>query len=292
MTTERPTNWLDGTPVILRGDFPFTPGAFFDDVNLATLQDPQVRAMIPDLRMALETWYDTGDLSLIQGRCLLMPRSHLAPVFVMNAYGFIDEFRLPDGQKRPFMIVNHDPSFSAGDNAENLAKQAEDVYQTLGINELPQVLKTVTLRFNDKGTVLVSGIGDFRLDRETRIAIGSELGFPKSEARTATINPADFDTTVYLGLQPGMVKPILEPHLVGNVAGICYLKGRVKPEDFMAISVSHVDSIVMQARDFEFLFADYVADSYTGFGLTSTDGYDFYKNNKNLDNISHGSIHP
>lgn len=274
---------VDNTPVVERDDFPFTHGEFFDLANLASLRDFNTRGDIPQLSTALEIWLKTGDLSLLRGRVDSMPRAHLAPVFLLNAYGFVDEVRLPGGQRRPFMLVNHEPSFSAGENAEVLEKQKEAIYQTLGINQLPQVFKTVTFCFTYQGIsykTLVSGIGDFRMDREIRANIGVELGLPKSASRTATINPTDFDTTLLLGLQPGMVKPVLEPHLVGNVHGICYLKGRVEPEDFVAISVSHVDSMIMQVCDFEFLFDDYAKDNYIGFDLTRTQNYDFYRNNR------------
>lgn len=276
---------VENIPVIQRDDFPFTHGEYFDGFNLRSLRDPKTRVGIPDLSTALNVWYETGDLSLIQSRCFLMARSHLAPVFVMNAYGFIGDFRLPNGEKRPFMIINHDPSFSAGENAEALAKQTEVIYQTLGVNELPQVLKTVTLVFSHQGinyATLVSGIGDFKLDRKTKVDIGSELGLPKSVSRTTIVNPPDFDTTLFLGLQPGMVKPILEPHLVGNMQGICYLRGRARPGDFVVVSVSHIDSMIMQVGDFEYLFGNYAKDNYIDFGLVSRPQYDFYKNNRTI----------
>ncbi len=252
----------------------FAPQWKFDLVNINSLSDPQTRSGVPDLEECLAVWLETGDLSLLRFRVDFMSRSHLAPTFVMNAYGYVHE------NKKPFLIVQHEPSFSAGDNAGVLMQQGERIRQALGTDKMPEVLKTVSLGFPSDQLVLVSGIGDFRLDHGVRASIGAELGVTRADSRRAIINPPDFDTTLYLGLQPGMVKPILEPHLVGDVDGICYLKDRALAEDFVAISVSHVDSMIMQVRDFEFLFADYAKDNYMDFSLTSTEAFDFYKNER------------
>ncbi len=283
MATEYGSPGGNSSPVVLGSDFPFLHGENFDLATLTTLKDPQTRAAIPDLETALALWLETGDRSLILARTFMMPRAHISPVFVMNAYGFTQQERLADGQKRPILIVKQEPSFSAGDNAQMLALQRDEICSALGISDLPQVLKTVTLKYkrgDSSYIVLVSGVGDFRVDRDLKRAIGSQLDLSNSVSRESVVNPRDFDTTLVLGLQPGLVKPILEPHLAANINGIAYLTGIAEPNSYVALSISHIDTMIMRLNDFEFLFGDHAQDNYQGFTLTKTDRFDFYKNSR------------
>jgi len=242
-------------------------------VTLKNLRYPEVRANIPPLQSALEAWKDQSDTSLLFTRILALPRAHAPMEFVTRVYENLSENDLP------FMIADHEPSFSAEENIAALAGRQEEIQAKLGINSLPQILKTISVEFPvDEGRliVLVSGVGDFRLEKRTKREIAGVLELSPKSAKRARINPPDFDTTLWVGLIPGMLKPVIQPHLVGNVDGITYMH-LARPDDFVVLSVSPIDSMIIPVDRFEQHLRAYAKACYTGFEFHETPELEIWK---------------
>lgn len=257
---------------------PFPFGEVFDELNLDSLRNPLARVGIPDLQDALAA-IDAGNSDLLMSRLLLMPRAHLDPNFLLSAYA------LSRNEGIPFMIVSHEPSLSAGETAEALTVKKDEICDSFGIKDLPQVLKSVTIAFQGnegRQVIILSGVGDFSVSKDLKKELGAELGISNKKAKEAIVNPKDFDVALILGLHPGLVKPILKPFSAGNVSGIGYLKGQSDPEDFVAISVSHLDSMILRVSDFERLFTQHAEENYMGFSLNTKPDYVFYSNQRSF----------
>ncbi len=245
-------------------------------VTIESLRDPWVRDQIPTLQQALEAWRFNNDTSLLQTRLIQLPRAHTPMDFVTTVYEHLTRGEFP------LIIVNHEPSFSATENIEALADKRDDILATLQTDRFPQILKTVSVKFStsdDYKMVLVSGVGDFRVEKGLKRKIATELDLPISTAKNATVNPSDFDTTLWLGLIPGMVKPIIQPHLIGNVSGVFYLR-TANPSDFVVVSVSPIDSMILKVKHFEAHLRAYARAFYRGFEFHRTQELDIYKNRR------------
>lgn len=75
------------------------------------------------------------------------------------------------------------------------------------------VQKTITLRLANH-FLLVSGLGDFHLNRYHYQALARILGLSTREAKQREINPATFPAREMTGLDAGMVSPFLPPRFL------------------------------------------------------------------------------
>lgn len=261
------------------------PSAFWDLStngwpNLVTSNSlRRVREHIPDLKTALEMWRDQDDDSLYRDRFMVaLPRAHMAPQFIQLLYSWLDSNGLP------YYVYTHDSSQSVAEKQAILAQHAKEIYQALGIRELPQPLKTVTLGYSNAGTsyyLLVSGVGDFKIEKELRKEIAEAVQVSNSVMKAASINPREFDTTIRLGLIPGIVSPILEQHLAGNINGIYYLKPK-RPDHFVELAVSPIDSFILRSGEFTEHLKGYAEKAYHEYEITEAPNHIYFRNTSGL----------
>lgn len=241
-------------------------------VNLESLGIPEVRQSIPSLQTALEAWRFEDDHSLLIARTQMMPRAHAPLDFVTGVYEDLTINGLP------ILIVEHQPSFSAKDTVEALSERESEIKCALGTETAPAVLKTISVEFRHpegRRIILVSGTGDFQLERSTKKEIAAELGVSARKAKSAKINPSDFDTTLWLGLIPGMVMPTVQPHLIGILDGLAHLR-LTEPSEYVAFLTSPIDSIIMPTDRFEDHLKEYANAEYLGFELVETEEFDLW----------------
>ncbi|MBI3384820.1 hypothetical protein HY030_01355 [Candidatus Gottesmanbacteria bacterium] len=253
------------------------PQVDFNLVTLESLRIPEVKAAIPQLQRALEAWRFQDNSSLLFGRIQTLQRAHLAMDFVVTVYKDLSE------REHPLLMVSHEPGFSLEENAAALKAQEGIITEFTGEKQIPPVLKTVSVGFpitDDKEIALVSGAGDFRVGKETKRAIAKELGLPASAAKNSGINPGDFDIALFLGLIPGMLKPIIQPHLIGAASAVAYMH-LTQDSKFVAIITSPIDSMIMLREDFEAHLTAYSDALYVGFEHRSTEGFEIWQNKRN-----------
>ncbi|MBL7159502.1 hypothetical protein ISS85_03430 [Candidatus Microgenomates bacterium] len=81
-----------------------------------------------------------------------------------------------------------------------------------------------------------------------------------------------------------MVKPILQSHLVGNIDGIVYMP-LVLPEDFVALLVSPIDSMIFKVGRFEEHLRAYAKVFYPGFEFQETSEFNIWKNTATFERL-------
>ena len=208
------------------------------DSNLVTvesLRDPDVRADIPSLESALDA-FKVGDLGLFIIRTQMFQRAHAPVAFLSDLLVGLLE------RDQDYTVVAHEPGVSAKENYTAIREAMGEGTIEFGM------LKTVLLQV-DGQRVLVSRVGDGFLSTEEKKAIAKCFGWSRSQWKGAVINPA-FDTTLFLGLIPGTVKTILEPHLTYSLQGIVHLRDPDSPRQ-TAFLVSPLDSILCPTETFE-----------------------------------------
>ncbi|HEU5377453.1 MAG TPA: hypothetical protein VFV38_18685 [Ktedonobacteraceae bacterium] len=127
------------------------------------------------------------------------------------------------------------------------------------------VQKSVTLLLSQQ-LVLVSGIGDFRLERWHVRAIARLLSLSASEARTVLINPPWLSAEITSGLAEGMVSPFFPPDFAQALpfSAVMLLPPPVwlTENDQVAISLSLRRSLLFPAGQLPNLVAAYGLRSY------------------------------
>ncbi|MBL7159503.1 hypothetical protein ISS85_03435 [Candidatus Microgenomates bacterium] len=152
-------------------------------VTLESLRDPEVRANIPSLQDALEAWRfqdSTDSTKLLRDRILRLPRAHTAMEFVTTVYKDLSE------HDQPLTIIDHEPGFSVEENMAILAAKQDEIQAELQTDQLPGILKTISLRLpykNEHLTILVSGVGDFQLAKQAKREIAKALGLSLRSAK-------------------------------------------------------------------------------------------------------------
>lgn len=238
--------------------------------TLETLKDPQVRANIIPLQQALEQWRYHDDRSLLIGRVTQLPHMHIPLDFVETTYEWLT---LND---KPFMIYSHGPSYSTQEKIGILKADRRLIADAIGTDLLPQPLKTITVKYKNK-VLLVSGEGDFKLSNDMKEEIGDGVEGDSKALRKSQINDKDWDTALLLGLSPGIVGPIFDSVHFAMIRGVCYILPEGRPNHFVVIAVTPIDSIIMSAKDFTEDLDAYAKNRYHG-STKSTSRMRFYIN--------------
>lgn len=122
------------------------------------------------------------------------------------------------------------------------------------------VQKSLTLLLGQQ-MVLVSGLGDFSLERWQARTIARLLSLPAAEARNQTINPPWFSAEMTTGLGEGMVSPFFPPDFAASLsfAAVILLPPprKLTQSDQVAISLSLRSSLLFPAHQLYQLITAY-----------------------------------
>lgn len=183
----------------------------------------------------------------------------LAEHLPTKAVAFIFGFSAMSHQR--FAWVEHKP----GKTEETITDKAHllleiskrrEIEEQLGVTQPKiQPLKTITLQVQHQGKphyFLVSGLGDFRIDREMKKAmepaVQKALGV-EGNVMNGRINinpPEEFSPVIHLRLQPGIVSPFADLTRFGGdhqLSGLLYY--RSKDKGYAAIAASATTTLVI-----------------------------------------------
>jgi hypothetical protein len=124
------------------------------------------------------------------------------------------------------------------------------------------VQKTLTVQVRDR-QVLVTGIGDFHLHRDTHLrTLALRLGLPPSAAARCTINPQQIEPQQSYGMVEGMISPFFPWHRSTRLSAIACVPTVADEYTSIAISLSRFESLVVPQTLFPGLLARYARITY------------------------------
>jgi hypothetical protein len=121
-------------------------------------------------------------------------------------------------------------------------------------NTLPLKTNTLSISFPDghKVSHLVTGVGDFEIDKPTKVKMAKLFEVSKNQMRDhAHINDPTFDPAEKLGLIPGMVGPFFANKHLSNVGKVVFLETNTDPSSFLALALTPSDTAIIQRHVFE-----------------------------------------
>lgn len=228
-------------------------------VTLDSLRSAKARRHIIPLEEALGKLVSDDDPNLLISRTMQLPRAHMP----IDAVALTYEMCVRSVPPLLYAIITHKHSYSVAEKAEILRQKRKEITAKLGSDESPTPIKTLTVEIEDSGVTrhfLLSGVGDFRINNQAKARLAEELGVSKSVMGRMKINPEEFDTTLFIGLLPGVVGPFVQPHLLGNLVNVIYLKNAGESSGFVALAVSPIDTFIVERPTFELLL-----DSWYGY---------------------------
>nr|VFK02467.1 MAG: hypothetical protein BECKH772B_GA0070898_102824 [Candidatus Kentron sp. H]VFK02628.1 MAG: hypothetical protein BECKH772A_GA0070896_102811 [Candidatus Kentron sp. H]VFK05567.1 MAG: hypothetical protein BECKH772C_GA0070978_102831 [Candidatus Kentron sp. H] len=161
----------------------------------------------------------------------------------------------------PFMIFSHEAIHltSAFSDIAMMEEHGSHIKETLGISELPLIVKTITVgvkHHGNKDFFMVTELGDPKIDRQIKGKPSEATGIPRhAMKRHFHINDPDFDPVRNMGLSPGHVGPF--PYFVRNLAHILFLRKEI-PCQFVAIRLTPFDTLIIIEILFEMLMMAYM----------------------------------
>lgn len=139
------------------------------------------------------------------------------------------------------------------EHAESLAAWEKQILLPTGI----WVQKSVSLLVGGH-LVLMSGLGDFRLERWQMRAVTRLFGLSAAQARHAVVNPPSFPAEQASGLAEGMVSPFFPPHVRPAFEAVILVPPpRLFPTDRVAISLALGRSVLFPAHELVSLIQAY-----------------------------------
>jgi hypothetical protein len=103
-------------------------------------------------------------------------------------------------------------------------------------------------------------VGTDHLSKKDKRQVAQAIGLPPSAGKDAMPNSGSWDPSVTIGLQPGIVGPLFEPRLSGNLSGICYIEKNFPPGTPVEIALYEGplrgESLAMRKEDFEWLLGE------------------------------------
>jgi len=126
------------------------------------------------------------------------------------------------------------------------------------------IQKTLTLQLGGD-LVMVSGVGDFKVDRPLIQQIIRALDLKKRVQKLVHINPREYPSESLYGILTGMVSPFLEPARSTTVQAVVFLKHLEIGGDWdklVAISVSPFESLLVPIASFHTLLYAYAGATY------------------------------
>ena len=126
------------------------------------------------------------------------------------------------------------------------------------------VLKSVTLKIGER-IVLATGVGDFRLHRETVRTLIDELCLPKRALKHVTINPELVDPSDLYGLAQGMVSPFFSASKSVFFSALALVQNdSLSASEYsdVAVSLSRFESLLIPQPLFPLILSEYVRVTY------------------------------
>ncbi len=195
---------------------------------------------------------------------LCAPRSRLlVPAMSGSHLGSLLALARLQAPHFPVSILRHQESFSARDKQNFLP---DGIY----------VQKSLTLVLGEH-LLLLSGLGDFRLERAAHIRTLARLFLLRAqEARRHEINPPSLSSQFATGLAPGMVSPFFPPESIGRLplsAVVIFPFPQDLPRSAqVAISLSLSTSLLYPVASLSALIAAYGLRYYPHIPLLSFPG--------------------
>ena len=161
----------------------------------------------------------------------------------------------------PFTIFSHQAIYqnSAFSDTVMMETQEDYIKETLGIYQLPPIIKTITIGVRHDGNnhfLMLSELGDIRVDKRLKWKLSEIMGIPKHAIkRHFHINDPSFDPVRNLGLAPGNVGPF--PYFIRELEYILFLKNKTLCE-FVAIRFTPFDTLIISEILFEMLMMAYL----------------------------------
>ncbi len=200
------------------------------------------------LAEAIKIWDEDADTEFLsnylQNRENAMGYSTLSANSISWLLNILKSYGLKDIHPQ---IISHNPSFSAQDKQKILKNSI--------------VQKTLTIKLADK-LILCSGLGDFRLTKDSLIEMGHALGISKKKSKESIINPDYFLPEKELGLERGMVSTFLPPHKEYSISAIFVLTAEHITKADIAISLSLYESMIISSSFFKDILNDYAKFAY------------------------------
>ncbi|HYD35594.1 MAG TPA: hypothetical protein VD999_05990 [Vitreimonas sp.] len=228
------------------------------------LEDPSLQPDLPELSASLRK-YLAGDWVDIIGRELLTEWGQIPFEFLVEAMLSADALDLPT------LSIKHSPATSAHENTTNLKSEQTRIDQVFGPDTEVKVLKTVTASFISPGGprhhFLISGFGEFQVDKVLLRHLAETIG---ANFKQRHINNEEvFDPEIELRVVPGLVKPIISPHRLSPLTGICYLH-LSEPDQVGAVTATLFDSFLAHVGIWEAALEWYLLEFCRASGVIIT----------------------
>jgi hypothetical protein len=124
------------------------------------------------------------------------------------------------------------------------------------------VQKTLTMQLRDR-QVLVTGIGDFHMQRSHIRVIAQRLALPPHAWKHCTINPKHIDPQQTYGMVEGMVSPFIPWSRSTTLAAIVHIRQETEQRwNSLSISLSRFESLVIPRTLFPTLLERYARITY------------------------------
>nr|VFJ86345.1 MAG: hypothetical protein BECKH772A_GA0070896_100013 [Candidatus Kentron sp. H]VFJ95343.1 MAG: hypothetical protein BECKH772C_GA0070978_100023 [Candidatus Kentron sp. H]VFK01164.1 MAG: hypothetical protein BECKH772B_GA0070898_102204 [Candidatus Kentron sp. H] len=205
---------------------------------------------------SIHFYMENSDPALITKYFSFMPTSMMKPpVIAVLAIEYSVKYSYP------FMVFSHEAVHltSAFSDIAMMEKHRSHINETLGISELPLIVKTITVGVKHHGSkdfFMVTELGNVKIDKRTKEKLSEATGIPRhAMKRHFHINDPDFDPVRNLGLSPGHVGPF--PYFVRNLAHILFLKKEI-PRELVAIRLTPFDTLIITEILFERLMMAYM----------------------------------
>ncbi|GAC1359604.1 MAG: hypothetical protein NVSMB38_43360 [Ktedonobacteraceae bacterium] len=158
----------------------------------------------------------------------------------------------------PWSVFQHRPSLTAREKQAILVEH----------EGAPLVNKTVTALLGSRILVLITGVGDFQLERRQLHHLGKQLGLSSKERKWVTLNPPWFHPEEQLQLLTGMVSPFflvegnkISPGVQALALLSCSEEGQAN-EKLVALSLSLHESLLIPKWSFQPLVHGYAQQAY------------------------------
>lgn len=147
-------------------------------------------------------------------------------------------------------IVSHEATVTAA--------QTQAVLSSTTVVQKTVCLEIVNRRGETPDLVVLTGLGNFALERGHRHVLADHLGYFHRAVKRAVLNPPWLDPVALFGMMPGMVSPFLAPEPPPPLAALAVLK-TLPPSDMthVAVSVSLFESLVLPIATFFPLLESY-----------------------------------
>ena len=216
--------------------------------------DEQVFLTLPSIEQLLAESFSYASL-----RFALSQRDKALGVGTISSHGLmILREQLTDLQIS-WSILRHVSSITAHEKQAILAEYGTSLL----------VKKTLTVELGDNTLALVTGVGDFALQKAHIKNLGIQLGLSKHKSKRISINPSWFSPEEYLRMRVGMVSPFFIDTSVLHAIALLPLTNVQLQYSHVAISLSLSESLVIPTKTFYQLVRGYARWAYPTLPIVS-----------------------